>query len=83
MKRQPNRVMWQISAILAVALVGGIGAMLIHGVTLGRDYVALRFTGRWSVGREPCFCDPGTCGWSYDLGFVRLDRAGPDPRCAK
>ena len=76
MKKRTTRTAWWLSAILAVALLGGVGVMLAHGVTVGRVAVQVRRTKHWVVGRETTGCF-GVCVWDItqttNLGFFALD----------
>lgn|SRR5438552_12617446 len=74
--KRTTRTAWWLSAILAVALLGGVGVMLAHGVTVGRVAVQVRRTKHWVVGRETTGCF-GVCVWDItqttNLGFFALD----------
>jgi len=44
-KQKSNRVTWWLAAILAVVVLGGVGAMITHGVRIGNVEVCVRRPG--------------------------------------
>jgi hypothetical protein len=44
-------VAWGLAVFLTMVVLGGIGAMLAHGVTLGDTSIRLRLTGHWTTSR--------------------------------
>jgi hypothetical protein len=78
-KKKTTRTAWWLSAILAVVLLTGVGAMLTHDLWLGRYYLRLRLTGKWTVDSELAYYGLYTCDQSFDLGFIILDTERPDP----
>ena len=85
MKKRTTRTAWWLSAILAVALLGGAGVMLTHGIWLGSHYYGMHWNGKWAIGPGPTFCDLCECGTSFHLGYITLDEGFPDPNpmCVK
>jgi len=60
MTKRTNRVAWGLSGLLAVALVGGIGLMLNHGVEAGPYGLSLVPFEQWRFGSRlmgGAFCD--------------------------
>ena len=79
MRKRTSRTAWGLSAIVAVVLLGGIGGALANGIWLGSYHFQLYPTRRWAVGREPRWCDLGTCSQSFHLGFITWHVISPDP----
>jgi hypothetical protein len=76
-KQRTTRTAWWLSAILAVALLGGVGLLLAHGITLGDVDVRVRSTDRWTTGTEGRIaCGPGdnsAVTQTLNLGFFAVD----------
>jgi hypothetical protein len=53
MAKRTNRVAWGLAAVLALAVLGGIGQMLDHGIQIGTHEVRLLPTDHWHFGIEP------------------------------
>jgi hypothetical protein len=72
-KQGTTRTAWSLSAILAVALLGGFGVMLTHGFHFGRHRVVLRLTGQWAVFQGVPIHEGFTDSQRFYLGFIILD----------
>jgi hypothetical protein len=76
MKRK-TRLAWGLSGLLTVALVSGLGVVLLRGVTVGNLEVRARLTDRWATGaRYITSCGPGNASAftsEHNMGFFAVD----------
>jgi hypothetical protein len=82
-KKRTTRTAWWLSAILAVALLGGFGAALAHGINLGSTEVRMVLLNHWDVGTVRFSCCVTPCETQMtSVGYfaVVVDRSlGPPP----